>query len=107
MAARTSSRPAARPAKKRIKRSAINNRPRTFRVSDDRRTSVRLEPSFWAALRSAADSEGQSPTEWAQARGVFDHPRARSSALRVALLEYFVFRAGKAPGKRSTLARAA
>ena len=107
MAARTSSRRIARPAAKRAKKIAINNRPRTFRVSDDRRTSVRLEPSFWAALRRAAESEGQSPTEWAQARGVFDHPRARSSALRVALLEYFVFRAGKPPDKRPALARAA
>jgi predicted DNA-binding ribbon-helix-helix protein len=107
MAARNSPRRTARPAKKRRKKLALNNRPRTFRVSEDRRTSVRLEPSFWAALRSAAEREGQSPTEWAQARGVFDHPRARSSALRVALLEYFVFRAGKAPAKRPAPTRPA
>jgi predicted DNA-binding ribbon-helix-helix protein len=107
MAARSSLRRTARTAKKRGKKLVLNNRPRTFRVSEDRRTSVRLEPSFWAALRNAADSEGISPTEWAQARGVFDHARARSSALRVALLEYFVFRAGKPPAKRSALVRAA
>lgn len=107
MAARTPLRRPARSAKKRGKKLPINNRPRTFRVSEDRRTSVRLEPSFWAALRNAAESEGQSPTEWAQARGVFDHPRARSSALRVALLEYFVFRAGHAPAKRPAPTRPA
>lgn len=71
------------------------NRPRTFRVDSDRRTSVRLEPSFWRALQDAAKLEGQSPAEWAQVRGVFDRPRARSSALRVALLEYFVGRAAR------------
>ncbi len=82
------------------------NRPRTFRVSEDRRTSVRLEPSFWEALRAAAELEGLSPAEWAQERGVFDRPRARSSALRVALLEYFVGKARKAPAKRKAARRA-
>lgn len=104
MAARTSTR---RSARKRRKKLATTNRPRTFRVSEDRRTSVRLEPSFWNALRDAADFEGQSPAEWAQARGVFDRPRARSSALRVALLEYFVFRAGTVPPKRLAAAQRA
>jgi predicted DNA-binding ribbon-helix-helix protein len=100
-------RPAAKAPKTRRKALAMTNRPRTFRVSEDRRTSVRLEPSFWNALRAAADSEGQSPAEWAQTRGVFDRPRARSSALRVALLEYFVFRAGKTPAKLAAAQRAA
>ncbi|MFM7345199.1 MAG: ribbon-helix-helix domain-containing protein [Tagaea sp.] len=104
MAARRSNRqparPSRKPGKKRRKGLSTTNRPRTFRVSEDRRTSVRLEPSFWNALRDAAEFEGQSPAEWAQKRGVFDRPRARSSALRVALLEYFVFRAGKSAIKR-------
>lgn len=101
MTARRSKTRPARRAKKRARKVPTTNRPRTFRVSEDRRTSVRLEPSFWNALRHAAEFEGQSPAEWAQARGVFDRPRARSSALRVALLEYFVFRAGKPASKRS------
>jgi predicted DNA-binding ribbon-helix-helix protein len=101
MAAKPAKRRPAAPIKKRRKPAlATTNRPRTFRVDEDRRTSVRLEPSFWAALRRAASLEGQSVAEWAQSRGVFDRPRARSSALRVALLEYFVFRARRAPGKR-------
>jgi predicted DNA-binding ribbon-helix-helix protein len=103
----TAKRPTRLAAPKRRKKPALTNRPRTFRVSEDRRTSVRLEPSFWNALRAAAESEGQSPAEWAQARGVFDRPRARSSALRVALLEYFVGRAGKSPAKRPADRRAA
>lgn len=107
MAARSSSRRPARSAKKRRQKSPTTNRPRTFRVSEDRRTSVRLEPSFWNALRDAADREGQSPAEWAQARGVFDRPRARSSALRVALLEYFVGQAGKVAAKPMATQRAA
>lgn len=103
----TAKRPTRRTASKRRKKLATTNRPRTFRVSEDRRTSVRLEPSFWNALRNAAAFEGQSPTDWAQARGVFDLPRARSSALRVALLEYFVFRAGKPVAKKPVEQRAA
>lgn len=111
MAARPSTRRTSRPAKTRGKKPGkklmLTNRPRTFRVSEDRRTSVRLEPSFWEALRSAAELEGLSPAEWAQARGVFDRPRARSSALRVALLEYFVVRARGLAGKSTPAQRAA
>lgn len=95
--------PTSRSAKRR-QPPVTANRPRTFRVDSDRRTSVRLEPSFWRALQDAAKLEGQSPAEWAQARGVFDRPRARSSALRVALLEYFVGRAvrGRGRGRRAS-----
>jgi len=81
------------------------NRPRTFRVSEDRRTSGRLEPSFREALRAAAAMDGLSPAEWAQERGVFDRPRARSSALRVALLEFFVTQSRKSSAKRGAARR--
>ncbi len=62
--------------------------PRFVRIGD-RRTALRLEPVFWAALEEIADERGQAVDELLRDIIPLPPPRNLTSRVRVAILAQY------------------